>query len=44
MLVGVDPLRVRVDWVKQTDTGGDGLVHIAKDSGGHAAQERRSVG
>jgi hypothetical protein len=37
-LVGVNPLRVRVDWVEQTDTGGDRLVYVAKDSGGHAAQ------
>jgi hypothetical protein len=38
VLIGVDPLRVRVDWVEQTDTGGDRLVYVAKDSGGHAAE------
>jgi hypothetical protein len=38
VLVGVKPLRVRVDWVEQTDTGSNRLVHVAKDSGGHAAQ------
>jgi hypothetical protein len=38
VLIGVDRLRVRVDWVEQTDTRGDRLVHIAKDSGGHSTQ------
>jgi len=38
VLVGVNPPRVRVDWVEQTDTGGDRLVDIAKDSRGHAAE------
>jgi hypothetical protein len=38
VLVGVKPLRVRVDWVEQTDTGGDRLMYVAKDSAGHAAQ------
>jgi hypothetical protein len=31
-------LRVGLDRVTQTHTGGDGLVDIAKDSGGHAAE------
>jgi hypothetical protein len=38
VLVGVHPLRVGVDWLEQTDAGGDRLVHVAKDSGRHAAQ------
>jgi len=38
VLIRVTPPRVRLDRVEQTDTSRDGLVDIAEDSGGHAAE------
>jgi hypothetical protein len=32
------PLRVRLDRIEQADTGVDGLVDVAKDSGRNAAE------
>jgi len=37
-LIRGTPLRVRLHRVEQPDTGVDGLVDVAKDSGGHAAE------
>ena len=42
-LIRGTPLGVRLDRVEQADTGGDGLVNVSKDSGGNAAEERRSI-
>jgi hypothetical protein len=37
-LIRGTPLRVWLDRVEQADASRDGLVDVAKDSGGHAAE------
>jgi hypothetical protein len=44
VLVGGAPPRIRLDWIEEPNTGGDRLVNVAKDAGGHTAEERRAIG